>query len=45
MREAVGANMKGACDGIVAVGGVSSNDLAEGAAVCATHGGRCKALP
>jgi alcohol dehydrogenase class IV len=45
VREAAGANMQGACDGIVAVGGASSNDPAEGAADCATHGGRCKALP
>jgi 4-hydroxybutyrate dehydrogenase len=42
VREAVSANMKGACDGIVAAGGASSNDLAEGAAVCATHGGAAK---
>jgi 4-hydroxybutyrate dehydrogenase len=39
VREALGACMKGDCDGIVAVGGGSSIDLAKGAAVCATHDG------
>ena len=39
VREAVGAYMKGNCDGIVAVGGGSSIDLAKGVAVCATHDG------
>ena len=39
VREAVGAYVKGACDGIVAVGGGSSIDLAKGVAVCATHDG------
>ena len=39
VREAVGAYMKGGCDGIVAVGGGSSIDLAKGVAVCATHNG------
>ena len=39
VREAVGAYMKGDCDGIVAVGGGSSIDLAKGVAVCATHDG------
>ena len=39
VREAVGAYMKGGCDGIVAVGGGSSIDLAKGVAVCATHDG------
>jgi 4-hydroxybutyrate dehydrogenase len=39
VREAVSAYMKGACDGIVAVGGGSSIDLAKGVAVCATHDG------
>src|SRR3982751_2032293 len=39
VREAVGAYMKGACDGIIAVGGGSSIDLAKGVAVCATHDG------
>ncbi len=39
VREAVGAYAKGHCDGIVAVGGGSSIDLAKGVAVCATHEG------
>lgn len=39
VREAVGVYMAGACDGIVAVGGGSSIDLAKGVAVCATHDG------
>jgi len=39
VREAVGAYMKGGCDGIIAVGGGSSIDLAKGVAVCATHDG------
>ena len=39
VREAVGVYMKGGCDGIVAVGGGSSIDLAKGVAVCATHDG------
>jgi 4-hydroxybutyrate dehydrogenase len=39
VREAVGAYMKGECDGIVAVGGGSAIDLAKGVAVCATHDG------
>jgi 4-hydroxybutyrate dehydrogenase len=39
VREAVGAYLKGECDGIVAVGGGSSIDLAKGVAVCATHDG------
>ena len=39
VREAVGAYLKGGCDGIVAVGGGSSIDLAKGVAVCATHDG------
>src|SRR6188768_4140838 len=39
VREAVGAYIKGDCDGIVAVGGGSSIDLAKGVAVCATHDG------
>lgn len=39
VREAVGAYRKGDCDGIVAVGGGSSIDLAKGVAVCATHDG------
>ena len=39
VREAAGVYMKGGCDGIVAVGGGSSIDLAKGVAVCATHDG------
>ena len=39
VREAVAAYMTGGCDGIVAVGGGSSIDLAKGVAVCATHDG------
>jgi 4-hydroxybutyrate dehydrogenase len=37
VREAVGAHKQGDCDGIVAVGGGSSIDLAKGVAICATH--------
>ncbi|NUZ08379.1 iron-containing alcohol dehydrogenase [Piscinibacter koreensis] len=39
VREAVAAYREGNCDGIVAVGGGSSIDLAKGVAVCATHDG------
>jgi len=39
VREAVLAYKKGDCDGIIAVGGGSSIDLAKGVAVCATHDG------
>ena len=39
VREAVAVYMAGECDGIVAVGGGSSIDLAKGVAVCATHEG------
>ncbi len=39
VREAVLAYKRGDCDGIVAVGGGSSIDLAKGVAVCATHDG------
>ena len=39
VREAVAAYMTGGCDGIVAVGGGSSIDLAKGVAVCAAHDG------
>jgi len=39
VREAVRAYKNGDCDGIVAVGGGSSIDLAKGVAVCATHDG------
>jgi 4-hydroxybutyrate dehydrogenase len=39
VREAVAAYRAGDCDGIIAVGGGSSIDLAKGVAVCATHEG------
>lgn len=39
VREAVRAYKEGDCDGIVAVGGGSSIDLAKGVAVCATQDG------
>ncbi|MVW72543.1 iron-containing alcohol dehydrogenase [Bordetella sp. 15P40C-2] len=39
VREAVAVYEAGACDGIIAVGGGSSIDLAKGVAVCATHDG------
>lgn len=39
VREAVAAYRVGDCDGIIAVGGGSSIDLAKGVAVCATHEG------
>lgn len=39
VREAVAAYRAGECDGIIAVGGGSSIDLAKGVAVCATHEG------
>jgi len=39
VREAVAVYRQGDCDGIVAVGGGSSIDLAKGVAVCATHDG------
>jgi len=39
VREAVAAYRDGACDGIVAIGGGSSIDLAKGAALLATHEG------
>ena len=39
VREAVAVYLAGKCDGIVAVGGGSSIDLAKGVAVCATHEG------
>ena len=39
VREAVRVYKQGDCDGIVAVGGGSSIDLAKGVAVCATHDG------
>ncbi|WP_244817664.1 iron-containing alcohol dehydrogenase [Caballeronia sp. Lep1P3] len=39
VREAVAMFKENACDGVVAVGGGSSMDLAKGVAVCATHEG------
>src|SRR5690606_28472421 len=39
VREAVAVYEAGECDGIIAVGGGSSIDLAKGVAVCATHDG------
>lgn len=39
VRAAVQAYREGECDGIVAVGGGSSIDLAKGVAICATHEG------
>lgn len=39
VRAAVEAYKQGSCDGIIAVGGGSSIDLAKGVAVCATHDG------
>ncbi|MBP0589523.1 iron-containing alcohol dehydrogenase [Paraburkholderia sp. LEh10] len=42
VREAVAAFHSGDCDGIIAVGGGSSIDLAKGVAVCATHDGPLK---
>jgi 4-hydroxybutyrate dehydrogenase len=39
VREAVAMYAENDCDGIIAVGGGSSIDLAKGAAVCATHEG------
>lgn len=39
VREAVSVYQAGQCDGIIAVGGGSSIDLAKGVAVCATHDG------
>ncbi|MGF6767802.1 4-hydroxybutyrate dehydrogenase [Paraburkholderia sp. GAS199] len=44
VREAVAAFHAGSCDGIVAVGGGSSIDLAKGVAVCATHEGPLKSF-
>lgn len=42
VRDAVAAYLAHGCDGIVAVGGGSSIDLAKGVAVCATHEGPLK---
>lgn len=39
VRAAVAVYAEGGCDGVVAVGGGSSIDLAKGVAVCATHEG------
>lgn len=39
VRDAVEHYRAGECDGIIAVGGGSSIDLAKGVAVCATHDG------
>ena len=39
MRQAVAQYHLGECNGIIAVGGGSSIDLAKGVAVCATHDG------
>ncbi|WP_397453735.1 iron-containing alcohol dehydrogenase [Pseudomonas sp. NA-150] len=39
VRDAVAQYRAGECDGIIAVGGGSSIDLAKGVAVCATHDG------
>ncbi|SAL09672.1 iron-containing alcohol dehydrogenase [Caballeronia telluris] len=39
VRDAVAAYRAGQCDGVIAVGGGSSIDLAKGVAVCATHEG------
>ena len=42
VRDAVAAFVKHDCDGIIAVGGGSSIDLAKGVAVCSTHEGSLK---
>jgi 4-hydroxybutyrate dehydrogenase len=39
VHAAVAACRKGGCDGLIAVGGGSSIDLAKGVAIAATHGG------
>jgi 4-hydroxybutyrate dehydrogenase len=44
VRAAVQAYKEGDCDGIIAVGGGSSIDLAKGAAICATHEGALKSF-
>jgi len=44
VRAAVDVYREGAFDGIVAVGGGSSIDLAKGVAVCATHAGPLKSF-
>ena len=42
IREAVTLYIEHRCDGIIAVGGGSSIDLAKGVAICATHEGPLK---
>jgi alcohol dehydrogenase class IV len=44
VRAAVAMFREGECDGIVAVGGGSSIDLAKGVAVCGTHEGSLKSF-
>lgn len=44
VRAAVKMFRDGACDGIIAVGGGSSIDLAKGVAVCGTHEGALKSF-
>ncbi|MGI4981948.1 MAG: iron-containing alcohol dehydrogenase [Janthinobacterium lividum] len=44
VRDAVAMYRAHACDGIIAVGGGSSIDLAKGVAVCATHAGALRAF-
>jgi 4-hydroxybutyrate dehydrogenase len=44
VRAAVSLFREGACDGIIAVGGGSSIDLAKGVAVCGTHEGPLKSF-
>jgi len=44
VRAAVKLFRDGACDGIIAVGGGSSIDLAKGVAVCGTHEGTLKSF-
>jgi len=44
VRAAVKMFRDGACDGIIAVGGGSSIDLAKGVAVCGTHEGTLKSF-
>lgn len=44
VRAALAAYREGECDGIIAVGGGSSIDLAKGVAVCAAHEGPLKSF-
>lgn len=44
VRDAVALYQQSDCDGIIAVGGGSSIDLAKGVAVCATHTGPLKSF-